>query len=158
MVLWRIAAETREYRADDLCGAGAAKYPGRWNAPGEYVVYAATSISLAVLETAAHIDSSGLPLSRFVVRMNVPAKLWRAREEFDPARIDAAWCAVPAGRASIDLGSAWYRSGRSVLLLVPSVIVPEERAVLIRAPHRDASLITARTVRPFDYNALFRAG
>ena len=56
MRLWRIAAETREYAAIDLSGAGAAKSPGRWNDYKEPVVYCAPTIAMAVLETAAHID------------------------------------------------------------------------------------------------------
>ena len=154
--LWRIAPETREYKADDLSGGGAAKYPGRWNAPGEYVVYAAETIALAVLETAAHIDSGGLPLNRFVVKIDVPMKVWQAREQIDPEKIDVAWSAVPAGKASVDVGSNWYKSSRSTLLTVPSVIVPEARVVLINATHADARTITSRTIRPFDYNKLFR--
>jgi len=62
VILWRIATETRSYRADDLSGAGAAISPGRWNDTGEPVLYTAPSIALAVLETAAHLDDAGLPL------------------------------------------------------------------------------------------------
>ena len=156
ITLWRIAAETREYKANDLSGRGAAKYPGRWNARGEHVVYAATSLSLAVLETAAHIDDSGLPLNRFVVRLTVPIATWNARQELKWSVIDPAWCAIPAGRASVDLGSAWYKSAKSALLLVPSVVVREENAVLINATHPDAKGIKAKTVRRFEYNGLFR--
>jgi hypothetical protein len=39
--------------------------------------------------------------------------------------------AEPAGRASIAFGSAWVQSGASALLIIPSVIVPEECNVLI---------------------------
>lgn len=154
--LWRIAAETKEYKANDVSGGGAAKYPGRWNASGEYVVYAATSLALAVLETAAHIDSSGLPLNRFVVEITVPIKVWNARQEIKLSDIDPAWCAVPAGKASVDIGSKWYKSAESALLLVPSVIVPEERAVLINATHPGAKGIKVETIRPFEFNKLFR--
>lgn len=154
--LWRIAAETKEYKANDISGGGAAKYPGRWNASGEYVVYAATSLALAVLETAAHVDSRGLPLNRFVVRITVPIKAWNARQEIKLSEIDSAWCAVPAGKASVDIGSNWYKSSESALLLVPSVIVPEERAVLINATHPDAKGIKAATIRLFEFNRLFR--
>lgn len=154
--LWRIAAETKEYKADDLSGVGATKYPGRWNAAGEHVVYAADSIALAVLETAAHIDSGGLPLNRFLIRISVPQKVWDARDEVGPAKIDPAWCALPAGRASAEVGSNWYKSGNSALLLVPSVIVPEARAVLINATHPDAKQITAQAIRPLEFNKLFR--
>ena len=61
MKLWRVAAETREYEATDITGAGAAKHPGRWNDYKEAVVYCAPTAAMAVLETAAHVDDSGLP-------------------------------------------------------------------------------------------------
>jgi len=44
MILWRIAADTRQYRADDLSGGGAAKGPGRWNDKGEAVLYTAPTL------------------------------------------------------------------------------------------------------------------
>src|SRR5512133_1880083 len=81
VILWRIATETRKYAATDLSGAGAARSPGRWNEEGEAVVYAAVSIALAVLETAAHINDRGLPMNRFVVRIDVPQDVWDARQE-----------------------------------------------------------------------------
>ncbi|MBK9606212.1 MAG: RES family NAD+ phosphorylase [Betaproteobacteria bacterium] len=155
--LWRIAAETRDYKATDLSGHGAAKYPGRWNAHGERVVYAATSLALAVLETAAHLDDAGLPLNRFVVQLTIPVAVWGARQELQAPALDPGWAAIPAGRASVDIGSAWYKSARCALLLVPSVVVPEEQAVLINALHSDAKTIKARTLRRFDYNSLFRS-
>lgn len=157
MILWRIAAETRTYGADDLSGAGAAKNPGRWNDLGERVVYTAPTIAIAVLETAAHIDDAGLPLNRFLVRIAVPDAVWARREILDVSSLDATWAAIPAGRSSVRHGSAWLRRGASALLVVPSVIVPEESAVLINAAHPDAAGLTARVERLFEYSRLFRA-
>jgi RES domain-containing protein len=154
--LWRVAEETRGYKANDLSGRGAAKYPGRWNARGAHVVYAATTLSLAVLETAAHIDDAGLPLNRFVVQITVPAAIWNARQKLEWSALDPAWSAIPAGRASVELGSFWYQSATSALLLVPSVVVREESAVLINATHADAKGIKARTIRALEYASLFR--
>lgn len=155
--LWRIATETRTYRAADLTGAGAAHFPGRWNAPGEFVLYATQSLALAVLETAAHIDSVGLPLNKYVVQLAVPSAVWKRRVQLKLATLDRAWSAIPAGKASVDAGSQWYQSGSSALLLVPSVLVPEETVVLINATHRDADKLTARVMRAFEYNRLFRS-
>lgn len=157
MKLWRIAAETRQYPADDRSGAGAARNPGRWNDVGEPVLYTAPSISLAVLETAAHIDDAGLPLNRYLVELDVPDAVWARREETDFAALPPTWSAVPAGRASVKVGSAWLASLRSPILLVPSVVVPEERAALVNPLHPDCRKITARVVRLFEYNRLFRA-
>lgn len=157
VLLWRIAAESKQYKANDLSGRGAAKYPGRWNASGERVVYAAQSLALAVLETAAHINDAGLPLNRFVVEITVPARVWAEREVAHIKDIDPAWSAVPNGKASIAVGSAWYRNAASALLLVPSVVVQEEFAVVINATHPDAKHVKAKTVRAFEFNKLFRS-
>lgn len=156
MNLWRIAAETRAYPANDLSGAGAAAHPGRWNDYGEPVVYCAPTIAMAVLETAAHIDDAGLPLDRFLIRIDVPDDLWAQREELPQDKLPPTWNAIPAGRASVSVGSDWLSSKRSVVLLVSSVIVPEERIALLNPRHADAARISAKVIRPFDYNRLFR--
>lgn len=109
MNLWRIAAETRTYGADDLSGGGAAKHPGRWNDHGQPVVYTASSIAPAVLETAAHIDDGGLPLNRYLVKIELPDVVWRSRTIFDVARLPVTWAAIPPGWASVQAGAAWLR-------------------------------------------------
>ena len=150
MNLWRIAAETRTYPTDDLSGAGAAAHPGRWNDDGEPVIYCAPAIAMAVLETAAHIDDAGLPLNRFLIRIDVPDDIWVRREEMSPDMLPLTWAAIPAGGASVKVGSTWLSSKRSVLLLVPSVIVPEERTALINPVHPDAARLSAKVLLQFE--------
>jgi RES domain-containing protein len=154
--LWRIAAETRQYRADDLSGGGAAKYPGRWNSNKEPVVYSAPTIAIAVLETAAHVDDAGLPLNRYLVEIDVPDAVWAQREEIGISKLPAAWAAIPAGRTSVKIGSDWLASLRSPILMVPSVIVPEEWVCLINPRHGEAPKVTAKVARLFGYGRLFR--
>lgn len=158
MILWRIATETRQYRADDLSGGGAARSPGRWNEAGQAVLYTAPSIAIAVLETAAHLDDAGLPLNRYLVKLELPSRVWQARKELDAATLPPTWNAIPAGATSAQVGSDWLRAGESAVLLVPSVIVPEEQAALVNPAHPDAAKIKATVVRPFDYSRLFRSG
>lgn len=157
MKLWRIAAETRKYLATDLSGGGAANSPGRWNDDKEPVVYSAPAIAMAVLETAAHVDDSGLPLNRYLVEIDVPDDVWAQREEIDIAKLPLTWAAIPAGRASVKVGSNWLSSLKSPILMVPSVIVPEEWVSLINPKHSEASRITAKVVRLFEYNRLIRS-
>jgi RES domain-containing protein len=156
VILWRIATETRQHRADDLSGAGAANHPGRLNDEHEAVVYAAPTIAMAVLETAAQIDDAGLPLNRYLVRIEVPDSVWMAREVLDVSQLPVTWAAIPAGRASVQAGSDWLRGGTAAILEVPSVIVPEESATLINPRHPDAKKLSARSIRVFEYNRLFR--
>lgn len=156
MKLWRIAAATREYAPTDLSGAGAAKFPGRWNDYNESVVYCAPAIAMAVLETAAHVDDSGLPLNRYLVEIAVPGPMWVGRVTLDAAKLPATWDAIPAGRTSVKIGSDWVTSLRSAILIVPSVIVPEESIALINPAHAGVHEITAKVVRAFEYDRLFR--
>jgi len=156
VILWRIAAETRRYPADDLSGNGAAKNPGRWNDEGQPVLYTAPTIAMAILETAAHIDAAGLPLNRFLIRIEVPDASWDAREQASVSSLPPTWSAIPAGKGSVDVGAAWLRSVRSLVLVVPSVIAPEESTTLINPAHHDAPLLRVDVVRAFEYERLFR--
>jgi RES domain-containing protein len=155
--LWRIASAGPHWTPDDLSGAGAASSPGRWNNAGEFVLYTAHSLALAILETAAHVDDSMLPLNRYVVEINVPDAIWREREVRSVQQLPVSWDAIPHGMASIQAGSSWYQRMKSLLLEVPSVIVPEESVLLIHARHPQIAKLSARALRRFDYNGLFRA-
>lgn len=157
MILWLIAAETRSYPATDLSGGGAARNPGRWNEDSQPVLYTAPTIAIAVLETAAHIDTAGFPLNRFLVRIEVPDSAWAVREALDIHALPSTWSAIPAGKASVAIGAEWLRSLRSLVLMVPSVIVPEEPATLLNPLHPDARKLAATAIRPFEYDKLFRA-
>ena len=156
MKLWRIATETRTYPANDLSGTGAAKNPGRWNDDGQAVVYCAPTLSMAVLETAAHVNTNSLPLNRFVVCIDVPEAIWAKRRVVIAAKLPATWRAIPAGMTSVSLGSKWWAKNESAVLQVPSSIVPEEAVCLINAHHADHSKISCKVVRAFDFDVLFR--
>jgi RES domain-containing protein len=157
MILWRIGSTTRSYSADDLTGAGAAKDPGRWNDNGQNVLYAAQTLSLAVLETAAHIDESGLPLNRYVIEISVPDEVWAtSRLAVSEHDLPVGWNAIPAGQQSIAFGSHWFNECQSAILHVPSVIVPEERIAVVNCKHPLADRLAARAVRRYEYSSLFR--
>ena len=152
LALWRIATDTREYEAHDLGGKGAEKAGGRWNRPGRPVVYTASSASLACLETVVHLNAGELPLNRFLVRIDVPDALWRARLTLTAAEMPVGWSAVPEGKVSLDTGDRWLQDAATALLAMPSVIVPEDFNVLINPRHPDAPGIRAVKLRPWFYD------
>lgn len=150
--VWRIASDTKDYEADDLSGAGAKATGGRWNEPGVPMLYCSASRALACLETVVHLNAGGLPLNRYLVEIEMPDDVWAAARIETAASLNVGWDAQPAGRVSIGLGSDWVRSKSSLLLLVPSAIVPEESNVLVNPEHPDRAGLTARKVRKWLYD------
>jgi RES domain-containing protein len=150
--LWRITKHTLLFDADDLSGGGAKLRGGRWNSQGRAALYASGSIALATLETLAHMNSSIRVRDLFLVELTVPASLWRARIVVTAGQLAPTWCATPPGSTTRRVGDDWLDGGQSALLLVPSVIVPEEYNVVINPAHRHAARIGARVARQFVYD------
>jgi RES domain-containing protein len=151
--VWRIAVEAPTHAANDLSGTGARMTGGRWNSKGTPVVYSAANIALATLETVYYLSGGGLPFNRYLVRIDIPDAVWAARQVLDP--LPGGWDAIPAGMTARTAGDAWIASGATALLLVPSVIVPDEYNVLINPQHGDAAAIVATTLKRWIYDPRF---
>jgi RES domain-containing protein len=152
VTLWRVAADTPQWTAEDLAGKGAANKGAHWNHAGERVTYPSTSISLAAWETRAHFGKgTQLPWNRYLVRIDVPDDVWGVRQIIlRPPPV--GWDAIPEALVSRSAGSAWLRAGQTALLAVPSVIIYEEDNVLINPAHPDAGRMSATKVRRFVYD------
>jgi RES domain-containing protein len=154
--VWRIAADTPDYGADDLTGKGAEKTGGRWNRKGTPLLYCASSISLACLETLVHLAGADpLPLNRYLVRISISPTIWRSRTVFDPT-VNVGWDAEPPGLVSFDWGTRWAKSSSSLLAEVPSGIVPEEGNILINPGHPQAIRLRASKLRRWTYDSRHR--
>ncbi len=111
MCVWRLALG--RYRETD--GEGARLYGGRWNSPGIPLVYAATHVSLALLEQFVHVKPEHMPDAFRVFAIQIPD---------DAAMETAAPSLHPDDReACRQYGDDWAASLRSAILVVPSVIV-----------------------------------
>jgi len=78
--------------------------------------------------------------------------MWDAAERADADDLPVGWDAEPAGRVSTGHGTRWVAEGRSALMLVPSVIVPEEWNALLNPAHPDAAQVTSRKRRRWLYD------
>jgi RES domain-containing protein len=154
--LWRIAADTPDYGADDLSGKGAANTGGRWNREGTALLYTSGTIALACLETIVHLTGSRiLPLNRYLVRFEATDEDWMSREVFDHS-VQIGWDSEPAGLVSLDAGTRWAESERTLILEVPSIVVPEESNYLLNPRHGNAEQLKARKVRRWSYDTRLR--
>ena len=152
MIAWRIATHTPDYLADDLTGTGAKISGGRWNRPGLPVVYCAETPSLACLETLVHLGTGSLPLNRYLVRIDIPASIWRSRDRHIPTTLPVGWDNCPPSKASLDFGDKWLKENRTAVLVVPSAIAPEDAVILLNPLHPKTASITATKLRKWLYD------
>lgn len=146
---WRIATRGRNWEPTDLSGGGGAATGGRWNEKGVPAVYAATSVALACLETLVHMNQGGLPIARYLVELQVPRAV---HENGRHVELPQDWNALPGSLAASKAGTEWLQSKASLLLFVPSVIVPMEWNVLLNPAHPDLAQVRAIDHGRFRYD------
>ena len=135
---WRITqaryVDDRAAGGGAFSGEGARRYGGRWNSRGTAVAYTAGSRSLALLEILVHAESTRLLGHYVLIPVTFDA---RFVETLGDDRLPEDWQAHPAPSSTQEIGDAWARSGRSVVLRVPSVILPTEPNFLLNPLHPD---------------------
>lgn len=146
MKLYRIA---KSAYMDDMTGAGARLHGGRWNEKGVPVIYAASSPSLAALEFLVHLPIVLAPRDLSMCRFTLPESVSMTRVK--KSALPEGWKDNPPGAGTQEIGTRWASSGKSLLLFVPSVLVPEEGIVLINPLHPEARKIRKR-IEPFAFD------
>lgn len=121
---------------------------GRWNRPGDAVVYASASLALAAMETFIHLGEDGLHISFVSFRIEIPDTV----QAQSCRRPPAGWRDEPPQETSMRYGSAWLRSGGTAVLEVPSAIVPSESNYLLNPLHPDFGRIRIGRARPFTFD------
>jgi RES domain-containing protein len=121
--------------AAQLDGKGNRLRGARWNSPGHGVVYTSFNLSLAVLESLAQLAPpmrARLPVMT-AVRIEIPDEA--AREEITRDQLEGLADEQAVLRCR-QIGDAWLRTGKSLSLDVPSVIVPQERNIAAQSSSR----------------------
>ncbi|HYM94428.1 MAG TPA: RES family NAD+ phosphorylase [Chitinophagaceae bacterium] len=133
MDLFRI---TQGKFAEDLSGNGARLYGGRWNSEGLFALYTSFSRALALLETLAHTPAKMLNEKEYMlITLSIPDTI--KLEELDREKLTAGWDAPDTRPLTKNLGDQFLRQKKSLLLAVPSVLMPEENNFLINPVHKD---------------------
>lgn len=152
MVLWRISTQTKKYKADDISGSGAQLVGGRWNTVGTPMLYCAQSISLACLETMAHLNSEIFWLERYLIRIDVPNELADIFDCPDHADLPSHWHENPYSIHTSIFGSDLFNLDSSPGIILPSSIIQEENIVCLNPKHHRYSDISATIVRKWTYD------
>jgi len=141
---WRLS---KARYAGDLSGEGAARDGQRWNQRGQRAVYLGLTPEITVLEVLVHLNGvliAPLVLSAYEVPAG-PGLICEA----DPEALPAGWNAIPPGQASAAFGGDWLRGGEQLGLVLPSVVVPHARNLLLNPLHPAMAQVALVHQEPF---------
>jgi len=145
--VWRLIKA--EHANDALAGEGARRGGGRWNSKGVRVVYASGALSLAALEVMVHTHFYSV-LKYYVC---IPI-------DFDPSLSQSITIedlpdtrkADPIPQSVKNMGDRWIQHQESVILKVPSVIIPVEYNFLINPSHPDIEKVVIHSPQKFAFD------
>jgi len=147
MIIYRLC---KAVYSNDLSGEGARKFGGRWNSKGFAMVYTAKSRALATTELAVHLPLGIMPKGYVMVKIEIPEIV--KISELKIYELPANWKSFPYSCSTQELGDAFIREKSSVVLKVPSAVVPGDYNYLINPAHNDISLVRIIETESFDFD------
>ncbi len=151
LTAWRLVKS--RYAATAFDGEGARLFGGRWNSPGTRVAYASDSTALAALEVLTHLQSTSVLQHYFLATIHFPERLV---ETLDTSMLAESWRSFPSPPENHAIGDRWVSEGRSLVLRVPSAIIPSAGNYLINPEHAQFKLAVIDRPEPFAFDARLR--
>ena len=148
LTIWRVF-RNQNIRST-LTGEGARLYGGRWSSPGRSVIYGAQYLSLAVLEVLVHADNRKVLGAYSKMALRIATELI---EHISVEELPVNWTAAFPGAELQAIGDDWLTSRRSLVLSLPSVIIPEEKNYLINPEHPDFKSLIAAAAEPLSVDS-----
>lgn len=112
-------------------GYGAQRVGGRWNSVGKSAIYASINLSCAMLELRLHLNNLPLPHTHKYIEIISNKEISVEEMDIDDLK---AWN-VKEDSESKEYGNQWLEENRSLILIVPSIIIPQEKNVVINPCH-----------------------
>tara|TARA_R110001592_G_scaffold45386_2_gene145087 strand:+ start:719 stop:1201 length:483 start_codon:yes stop_codon:yes gene_type:complete len=134
----------------DLSGKGGYLADGRWHNRGRPVSYLSPSAPGALIETLVHLDldpEGNPPESYQLLRVEFAREV--LVEELEGGDYPEDWIDnLPATR---EIGDEWLERGDSLLLKVPSRVMPDASNYLFNPQHPDANAASVEAItRDYD--------
>lgn len=143
----------KEEYSGSLKSSGSAN---RWNLRGQNVIYSGSTRSLATLELVVR-RSSIAPVNNYKVMVISIADDDYLFKQIHINELVENWRTLAVYSSLQEIGSKWYISQGSLILKVPSAVIPYEYNYMINTEHPDFSK-NVRIVKVEDYfwdNRLF---
>ena len=129
MIVFRISNELYK---EDISGNGAAINGSRWNSKGTMMLYTGQYISLVILESLVHLRTIDIPEKQYLLQIELPdsdfseIKLSRIKDNWQQHLSYTQW-----------MGDQFVLANQSLILKVPSAIVPQEHNFLVNPLHAE---------------------
>jgi RES domain-containing protein len=147
MLVYRISGQRF---ANDLSGTGARLNGGRWNSVGLSLLYTASYRSLALLEILVHTTNNYVPDDLRLITIEIPDTI--LIKEILHEEISDELNRKKAQAQFQTIGDKWIKSQTSLILKVPSVIIPEEFNYLINPLHKDFHKVKIKETKLFRFD------
>ena len=108
---------------------------GRWNSEGNKVIYCAESIALAFLENMIRRQGVGFNDDFKTMFIQIPDEV--SITSVEVAELKKGWRNEGNCVQCRQLGNKWYEEGKTLLLKVPSAVLPEGFNFVINRLHKD---------------------
>ncbi|GAA4278425.1 RES family NAD+ phosphorylase [Aquimarina mytili] len=147
MHVYRIA---KQKYINDLTGIGAKTVGGRWNPKGVAVLYTSTTAALSALEVLAHLPAAYFPDDMAIATIEIPDDLVT---EIDHEQLPENWKKIPAPIEVQSFTMKWINEEKYLGIKVPSIIIPNEKNLLINPLHPKFNKVKLITVEPFSFDS-----
>jgi len=107
----------------------------RWNKSGQYVIYASGSRALATLELVVHRSAIIQSETYKVMVIEIPSENPGLIQEINASELPSKWNTLQSYPRLQEIGSEWYEKKESLILKVPSALIPQEHNFVINAEH-----------------------
>jgi len=148
MKVYRI---TKSKFINDVSGTGARLYGGRWNHKGTGLIYTSESRSLATVEYLVHVPFTIKPSGLSIVTLDISDTV--SYSEISQSDLPDDWKNYPAPLTLADIGTDWAMGNHSLLLRVPSAVIPYELNYLINPLHPDMKYVSIFQVDDYTFDS-----
>ena len=146
---WRLIKA--EHADDAFAGEGARRGGGRWNSKGVRVVYTSESLSLATLEVMVHTHFYRALKYYICIPIDFDPSLSQSITIED---LSDNWKTDPIPQSIKKVGDRWIQNQESVILKVPSAIIPVEYNYLINPSHPDFEKVVIHSPQKFAFDPI----
>lgn len=123
---------------------------GRWNSNGIKVLYTAETRALACLENVVHRSGEGLNNLFKTLIIDIPSA--ERIEKIQIKNLPKNWQDFQNEYHCRIIGDDWFYRQDSLVLQVPSAIIPNEYNYIINTQHKQFKKVKLKAIEPFVFD------